>query len=163
MNLSIDESLATSTPTTKNGTPATKNGSAGQSIARFAPAVARILLGLQFCASGVMGLLPIVPEPEPGSMPDGALAFMGAPSETGYMWPLISGIYLVAGVLLLANRFVPLAVLLLAPMLVNIVAFHLFLAPSGLPLVLVVLALELYLAWTRRSAFRGVLTAKPAT
>jgi hypothetical protein len=64
--------------------------------------------------------------------------------------------------LLLANRFVPLALALLAPVLVNIVLFHGFLAPSGSGPGLVLLALELYLAWSYRAAFRPMLAARAA-
>jgi hypothetical protein len=59
--------------------------------------------------------------------------------------------------LLLVNRFVPLALALLAPVVVNIILFHLFLAPSGLPVATVVLVLELFLAWVYRGAFRSML------
>jgi len=60
---------------------------------------------------------------------------------------------------LLSGRFVPLALAVLAPIVVNIVAFHLFLAPAGLPLPIVVLTLELFLAWSYRSAYRPMLGA----
>ena len=79
------------------------------------------------------------------------------------MFPMVMGTQLLVGVLLLLNRCVPLALALLAPVVVNIVAFHIFLAPSGLGLALVVLALELYLAWAYRSSYRSMLNprAKP--
>jgi hypothetical protein len=59
--------------------------------------------------------------------------------------------------LLLANRFVPLALTLLAPVIVNIILFHVFLAPSGIPMAVVVVAVELFLAWAYRGAFRSML------
>ena len=62
--------------------------------------------------------------------------------------------------LLLGGRFVPLALAVLAPIVINIVGFHLFLAPSGIALPLAVLALELYLAWTYRAAFAPMLRAR---
>jgi hypothetical protein len=65
----------------------------------------------------------------------------------------------VVGALLLLNRFVPLALALIAPVIVNIVAVHAFLAPSGLGMTVVILSLELYLAWAYRSAFRPMLAA----
>jgi hypothetical protein len=55
---------------------------------------------------------------------------------------------------------VPLALTVLAPVIVNIVAFHLFLAPSGLPLAILVVALEVFLAWSYRSSFRAVLRVR---
>jgi hypothetical protein len=80
--------------------------------------------------------------------------------KSGYMMQLIGTTQLVVGVLLLINRFVPLALALLAPFLVNSVAFHIFLEPSGLPMTLVFVAFELYLAWAYRNAFRPMLAAK---
>ncbi|WNV88111.1 hypothetical protein [Umezawaea sp. Da 62-37] len=88
-----------------------------------------------------------------------AVAFSMALATTGYMMPLTMGVQLLSGILLLANRFVPLALVVLAPVVVNIFAFHLFLEPSGLPIAIAVAALELGLAWTHRAAFRPVLRA----
>jgi hypothetical protein len=89
--------------------------------------------------------------------------FAGALLATGYMFPLIKGTEVVAGLLLLANRFVPLALALLAPVLVNIVAFHGFLAPAGLALPVVLLVLELYLARSYWDAFSPMLQARNST
>jgi hypothetical protein len=62
-------------------------------------------------------------------------------------------------VLLLVNRFVPLALTLLAPIVVGIFTFHVFLAPSGLVIAIAVAAAEIYLAWAHRDAFRPMLRA----
>ena len=80
--------------------------------------------------------------------------------NTGYMLRLIFGTQFIVGALLLANRFVPLALALLAPFVVNSVAFHAVLEHSGLPIALIVLALEVYLAWTYRKAYRSMLALK---
>ncbi len=79
------------------------------------------------------------------------------------MIPLIFATQTLGGALLLLNRLVPLALALLAPVIVNIVLFHLYLAPSGIPIAATVAGLELFLAWRYRSAFRPMLafTAKP--
>ena len=79
---------------------------------------------------------------------------------TGYMFPLIFGTQVIVGALLLSNRFVPLALALIAPVVVNIVAFHVFLAPSGRPIAAVVLVLEVFLAWAYRKAYRSMLAAR---
>ncbi len=71
------------------------------------------------------------------------MAFLGALIQTGYMTQLIAATHLVVGVLLLANRFVPLAIALFAPFIVNSIAFHSVLERSGLPMAMVFLALEL--------------------
>jgi uncharacterized membrane protein YphA (DoxX/SURF4 family) len=115
--------------------------------------IARILLGLIFVVFGLNGFLHFVPQPE---MPQAAIVFFGGLAAAGYMLPLLFGTQLVGGVLLLSG-LVPLGLLLLAPVIVNIVGFHLFVAPNGLGLALVVAALELFLAWTQRDAFRPLL------
>jgi hypothetical protein len=126
-------------------------------ITRYLPATARVLMGLLFCVTGLNGFLNFLPQTP---MPDGAVAFAGALMKTGYLFQLIMGTQLIVGVLLLTNRFVPLALALIAPIIVNIVAFHVFLAPSGLGLALVVLVLEVYLAWAYRKAFRPMLAMR---
>jgi uncharacterized membrane protein YphA (DoxX/SURF4 family) len=127
------------------------------SIARKAPMALRILLGLTFFVFGLNGFLHFLPNPPP---PAAAGAFAGAMLATGYMFPLVKGVEVIAGTLLLANRFVPLALVLLAPNIVNILLFHAFLAPSGVVIALIVLALELYLAWQYRDVYRPMLAAR---
>ena len=84
---------------------------------------------------------------------------LGGLAAGGYVFPLIKTVEVVAGAALLANRFVPLALTLLAPIIVNIAAFHFLLAPSyAMPLALVLL--ELYLAWQHRSAFGPMLRSR---
>ncbi|MCP3140067.1 DoxX family membrane protein [Pyxidicoccus xibeiensis] len=134
-------------------------GQGSKSLARHLPTAARFLMGLMFFVFGLNGFLNFIPPPtEP--MPEASMAFSIALMKTGYMMPLIKGTEVLAGVLLLANRFVPLALALLAPVIVNIVAFHLFLAPMGMVMTFVVLALELYLAWVYRDAFRPMLALR---
>jgi putative oxidoreductase len=118
---------------------------------------ARLLLGLIFVTFGLNGFLHFVPQPP---VPVPAAAFAGALGATGYMFPLIKVTEIATGLLLLSGRFVPLALVVLAPVVVNIVAFHLFLAPAGLALPFVVLTLGLYLAWTERQAFAPLFLAR---
>jgi uncharacterized membrane protein YphA (DoxX/SURF4 family) len=145
------------TDITSNAIPL--EGQKRQSFGHYLPAIARVLMGLCFLVFGLNGFLHFIPEPKK-PMPDGAVAFAGALMKSEYMFPMIVGTQLIVGVLLLLNRFVPLALALLAPVIVNIVAFHIFLAPSGLGLALVVLALELYLAWAYRSSYRSMLNPR---
>ena len=126
------------------------------------PTVARTFMGLVFFVFGLNGFLNFLPAPPPGSLPEGAALLTGAILKSGYMLQLIKGTELTVGVLLLSNRFVPLALALIAPVVVNIVLYHAFLAPSGLVIALVVLSLEVYLAWTQRSAYRPMLAARGA-
>lgn len=120
---------------------------------------ARALLGVLFTVFGLNGFFGFLPAPE---LPEPAGAFLGALVGTGYLLPLIKGTEVVAGLALLSGRAVPLALTVLAPITVNILLFHLLLAP-GLGIPLVILALQLFLAWAYRSSFRGVLnlSARP--
>jgi len=129
------------------------------SNARKLPTAARLIQGAAFFTFGLNGFLQFLPMPP---APAAAAGFMGALAATGYMFPLIKGTEVVTGLLLLGNRFVPLALALIAPVLVNILAFHTFLAPAGIALPLVLLATELYLAWTYREAFRPMLQPRTA-
>ncbi len=131
------------------------------SLTRYAPTTARLALGLVFFVFGLNGFLNfIAPPPEP--MPEGAVALGAALMSSGYLFQLIKGTEVLAGLLLLGNRFVPLALVLLAPILVNILAFHLWLLPSGTGLALALVGLEAYLAWVHRRAFAPLLAARSA-
>lgn len=127
------------------------------SISAKAPAVARVLLGLVFFVFGLNGFLNFIAQPPP---PPEAGAFLGGLAGAGYFFPLLKATEVLAGLALLSNRFVPLALAVLAPIIVNIVAFHAVLAPAGMAVPIVVLALEIYLAWSYRAVFRPMLASK---
>lgn len=126
---------------------------APRSLRRFFVPAARNLLGLVFFVFGLDGFLHFIPAPDMSAMPEGAVSFSVALSNSGYMIQLVKGTELVAGTLLLANRFVPLALVLLAPVVVNIVLYHAFLAPDGLVIAGAVCVLELALAWCYRGSY----------
>ncbi len=126
-------------------------------LRRYAPHAARILLGLVFTVFGLNFFFGFIPQPEHAGE---AGALLGAFFAAGYLFPLIKITEIAGGLLLLSNRFVPLGLLLLAPVIVNIVAFHAALEPAGMGMSIVLVALELALAWAYRDAFRGVLAAK---
>ena len=132
-----------------------------KSITRHLPAVARFLMGLPLLVFGFNAFLNFIPQPTT-PLPAGAAAFAGALLNTGYMLKLIGVTHLTVGALLVANRFVPLALALFAPFIVNSMAFHAVLEHSGLIMAGVFLALELYLAWSYRAAFRPMLAARVA-
>jgi uncharacterized membrane protein YphA (DoxX/SURF4 family) len=118
---------------------------------------ARLFMGAVFLVFGLNGFLNFLPTPP---MSPGAAAFAGALASSGYFFPMLKGIEVAAGVLLLSGRFVPLALTVLAPVLVNIVAFHVAFAPAGLAIPVLLVAAEIYLAWTYRAVFAPLLRAK---
>ncbi|SDM23778.1 DoxX family membrane protein [Lentzea albidocapillata] len=128
--------------------------------ARHTTLVTRVLVGLLFTATGLNGWLNFMPAPDPSTMAPAGVAFTLALSATGYMLHLASGVQVLAGVLLLTGRFVPLALALLAPMVVNIFLYHVFLDTSGFAMGLFVTVAEIGLAWAYRDKFRPMLQAR---
>jgi len=127
--------------------------------ARIGAHVARILLGLVFFVFGLGALLNWFPAPPPESLPPKIVAF-DATMRASYLFALVKGTETAVGLLLLVNRFVPLALVILAPVLLNIFLVNATMFPAGLPMVIVLVALELYLAWVHRRAFAPLLTAR---
>jgi uncharacterized membrane protein YphA (DoxX/SURF4 family) len=127
-------------------------------LKRFLPTVTRLFLGLVFTVFGLNGFFHFLPMPPMAASP--AATLVGAFLHSGYLMQLVFATELLAGMLFLTGRFVPLALAVIAPVIVNIVAFHLFLAPAGRGLAFAVLASELALAWSHRAAFAPMLAAR---
>ena len=115
--------------------------------------ISRYLLGLIFVVFGLNGFLQFIPLPPPAGIGG---QFAGALFLSHYL-VVIMLIQVFGGILLIANRFVPLGLTLLGPVIVNILFFHAFMDPSGLPRAVVVIILWLLVAHSVRSAFAGVL------
>ena len=124
---------------------------------KMTTAILQRLLGFIFLAFGLNGFVQFIPQMP---MPNKALEFFIGLAATHYMLPLLFITQAVSGALLIVGLFVPLALALLAPVIVNIFLFHVFLAPAGLPVALIVVALELYLAWAYRDVFAPMLRAQ---
>src|SRR5919108_1908298 len=121
-------------------------------VMKTASVIARYLAGVIFLVMGLNGFLHFIPFPPPTGT---AAQFMGALYVSHYLW-VIFAFQVVGGVPLLVNRYVPLAVALLAPVIVNILTFHAFMAPSGLPLALFVAVLWTLIFVDVRTAFSGL-------
>ena len=123
---------------------------------RIASLISRYLLGVIFFVFGFNGFLHFLP-----MQPMAGLAgqFMGALFASHYVVVVFLA-QVIPGILLLINRYVPLALAILAPVIVNILTFHALMAPSGLPLALVVAVLWVVTYLSVRSAFGGLLRAK---
>jgi hypothetical protein len=128
------------------------------SVRTKVPAAARILLGLAFAVFGANFFLHFLPQP---ALPPDAGAFLGA-LVAGKILTIVKVVEIGAGLALLTNRFVPLALTVLAPVEIGIFTFHAVYEPSGLPLVLVLIALTAYLAYAYRAAFAPMLRAEVA-
>jgi len=119
--------------------------------------VARLLLGLIFVVFGLNGFLNFL---SMGPMPAGlAGQFIGALFLSHYFW-VVAALQIVGGVLLLLNRFVPLALVLLGPIIVNILLYHLFLNPAGIALALVVTILWFIVFYGHRQHFSGIFVQR---
>src|SRR3984885_10067680 len=119
---------------------------------RIVSTIARYLAGLIFLVFGLNGFLHFIPLPPPEGV---AGQFMAALFVSHYL-TVIFAVQVIAAVLLLVNRYVPLALAALAPVIVNILCFHALMAPSGLPLALFVAVLWALAFVDVRPAFAGL-------
>jgi hypothetical protein len=119
--------------------------------------VARIVLGLMFFGFGLIGILNLVK----AQLPAGdAGVFVGVLTTHGYM-KFVSLLEVIAGLLLLVGRYVPLGLVILGPILVNILLYHILLEPQGVAIGAVATVLEIFLIWAYRLSFRGLFDATP--
>jgi hypothetical protein len=118
--------------------------------------IARCLLGFVFLVFGLNGFLHFIPLPPPAGV---AGQFLGA-LFVSHLLVIVFLLQIIPAVLLLANWYVPLALTLLGPVLANIVLFHAFMAPSGLPLPLVLTVFWCLVAYWHRAAFAGLFQAR---
>ena len=119
--------------------------------------IARLLLGLIFLVFGLNGFLNFL---SMGPMPTGlAGQFIGALFLSHYYW-VVAVLQIAGGLLLLANRFVPLALVLLGPIIVNIICYHVFLNHSGAGLAALVTILWFIVFYANRQHFSGIFVQK---
>jgi len=123
---------------------------------RIVTVIARVLLGLIFFVFGLNGFVGFIPMPP---LAGTAGAFIGALFSSHYLY-LVSAVQLIAGVLLLLNRFVPLALAMLAPMLANIIAYHLTMQLEGWPLAAITTLLWAIVVWRYRAHFTALFVQK---
>jgi putative oxidoreductase len=123
---------------------------------RTVSVIARYLAGVVFLVMGLNGFLNFIPFPPPTGV---AAQFMSALYVSHYLW-VIFAVQVVGGLLLLVNRYVPLAVALLAPVLVNILTFHVLMAPAGLPMALFVMILWAAIFIQVRPVFSGLFQSR---
>ena len=119
--------------------------------------IARLLLGLVFVVIGLNGFLNFL---SMAPMPTGlAGQFIGALFLSHYFW-VVAALQIAGGALLLVNRFVPLGLVLLGPVIVNILLYHVLLNPTGIALAIVVTILWLIVFYARRQYFSGIFVQR---
>lgn len=117
----------------------------------------RLLLGLLFLVFGLNGFLHFLPQPE---VSESAAQFMGALVQSGYMIPLVFAVQLTVGILLLLGRFVPLALILITPITVNIIGFHLAMDLKSIGPGILVAILQIYLLFAYLPSYKSLLEMK---
>jgi putative oxidoreductase len=113
---------------------------------------ARVLLGLIYFVFGLNFFFHFLPTPPSnGGVAD---AFTGGLFQSGYFFPMLKGIEVVLGALLLIGLFVPLALVILMPISINILLFHAFLTPGNTLMGIVIVLIHVYLAWAYRDYYK---------
>ncbi len=112
--------------------------------------LARYVLGIVLVVFGLNGFLQFMPMPE---LTGPAGAFMGALFASGYIFNVVNSLKIVIGLLLLFNKYVHLALILLAPLSINFVLFHLFLDPAGIAAAALVFIINIYLGVVHKEAY----------
>src|SRR5246127_2916191 len=125
---------------------------------KTATIISRVLLGLIFVTFGLNMFLNFIPMPPPPEGP--ARQFMTALFMSHYLY-VVGALQVLGGLILLSGRWMPLGLTLLGPVIVNIVCFHVLMAPAGLPMASVVSLLALFLLWRCREHFAGLVKNAP--
>jgi putative oxidoreductase len=126
----------------------------GEMNMKIATIIVRSLLGLIFVTFGSNMFLNFIPTPPPPQGPAGE--FMSALFVSHYIY-VLGAFQVVGGLALLSGRWSPLGLALVGPVIVNILSFHVLMAPAGLPMAAVVSALALFLLWSYRKNFAGLV------
>jgi uncharacterized membrane protein YphA (DoxX/SURF4 family) len=120
---------------------------------KIATIIVRLLFGLGFTLFGLNFFFNFIPAPPPSGLAGDYFKVLAA---SHYLY-VIGALQLLSGLLLLIGKFVPFALTILAAMLFNILTFHILMELSGLPMALVFAAIELFLVWSYRERFAGIL------
>lgn len=125
---------------------------------KIAVIVVRLLMGALFAWASLAYFFELGPRPE---LSGTLKTVMDGFEASGYLLQTIKGTELLCAIALLSGRFVPLSLVVLAPISINILLFHAFVAPEGLPTAIVVVVAHLFLAWATRRYYAALLSPKP--
>lgn len=124
---------------------------------KIAKIIARVALGLIYTVFSLAFFFQLMPQQE---MSGPTLEFVMGLAASGYIMPVVKTFELVCGVILLSGRYVPLALVVIFPITLNVTLFHLFLMPAGLPIPILMMAANLFLAYTYRDRYADLFKAK---
>lgn len=124
---------------------------------KIAVIIVRILMGLMFLFASIAYFFKLVPQPE---MTGAVKVFNDGMNASVYLMPTVKIVELICGVSFIIGRFVPLATVLIFPIIINILLFHAFLAPQNLPLAILLLLGNLFLAYYYRKNYAGIFVSK---
>ncbi len=124
---------------------------------KIAYTITRLLFGLIYALAAIVALFNLAPQPE---LEGDVLRFMEGMMAAVYLFPLIKLVELITGIAFLCGRFVPLATVVIFPVSLNILLFHLFVEPDGLLLAIILFAANLFLAWCCRQHYTELLKAR---
>ncbi len=124
---------------------------------KYSVIVGRVLLGLVYFVFGLNGFFNFIPMPP---MPEKAGAFMMGLAQSGYFFPFLKGTEVIGGLLLLTGFFVPLSLVILMPITLNILFFHLALAPDNVVIAIAMLVIQSFLMWKNCEIYKPMFKAK---
>jgi uncharacterized membrane protein YphA (DoxX/SURF4 family) len=124
---------------------------------KIAVIIVRVLMGLLFLSASIVVLFKLVPQPE---QTGNVKIFTDGVNATRYLMPLIKITELLCGIAFVSGRFVPLATVVIAPIIVNIFFFHAFVDTSGLPVSIFLVLANIFLAYAYWDKFKPLLEAK---
>jgi uncharacterized membrane protein YphA (DoxX/SURF4 family) len=132
------------------------NTKKGDSIMRIALIIVRSFMGLLFLFASITFLFKLITPPEP----TGAMKIFSEGLQASvYLMPTVKIIELMCGIAFLSGRFVPLAAVLISPIIVNIFFVHAFLGPEGLPIAISLVLANLFIAYNYRESYKPLLKA----
>lgn len=123
-------------------------------IKSISTTVTRSLLGLIYLFFGLNFFLHYLPTPP--TQPGAAGSFLGGLFQAGYFFPMVKGLEVLLGGFLLLNFLTPLSLVILAPISLNILLFHAFLAPANISIAVIIVALHVFLFWAYRKNYRSI-------
>lgn len=118
--------------------------------------VISILFGLMFINAGLNKFFNYMPVPD--DIPEGLMKVMGAFLEIGWLLPLIAIVEIVGGILFMTNKYRALGALIILPITVGILLTHILNAPSGLPIALILLAVNLWVLYEYRGKYKHLVS-----